>query len=236
MEPVNIDPERQKRAKEYARLSRRLMLVDLAISGIFALAWLLLGWSAGLKQALLNWTANEWVLVAGYGVIFGGIYALINLPLSYYQGFVLPHRYELSNQTLKDWVSDQIKGGLVSALLGGLLLEIVYFVLRIAPDTWWLWAAGILLLFSVVLANLAPVLLYPIFYKFVPLGEEHADLVQRLVRLAERAGTRVRGVFKFDMSRRTKAANAALTGLGNTRRIILGKTNHIPVCSPLFAS
>jgi STE24 endopeptidase len=64
----------------------------------------------------------------------------------------------------------------------------------------------------------------PLFYKFVPLGEERQDLVQRLLRLADEAGTRVRGVYKFDMSRRTKAANAALTGLGNTRRIILGDT------------
>jgi STE24 endopeptidase len=70
----------------------------------------------------------------------------------------------------------------------------------------------------------APVLLFPLFYKFVPLGEEHTSLAQRLVELGERAGTRVQGVYKFDMSRRTKAANAALTGLGRTRRIILGDT------------
>jgi STE24 endopeptidase len=68
------------------------------------------------------------------------------------------------------------------------------------------------------------VLLLPIFYKFVPLSQERQDLAERLLRLAEKAGTRVRGVYQFDMSRRTKAANAALTGLGNTRRIILGDT------------
>ena len=62
------------------------------------------------------------------------------------------------------------------------------------------------------------------FYKFVPLEEDHKDLVTRLITLAEGAGTRVRGVYKFDMSRRTTAANAAITGLGNTRRIILGDT------------
>jgi STE24 endopeptidase len=80
------------------------------------------------------------------------------------------------------------------------------------------------LVFDVILANLGPVLVFPLFYKFTPLGEEHAELADRLMRLAESAKTRVRGVFKFDMSRRTKAANAALTGLGNTRRIILGDT------------
>jgi STE24 endopeptidase len=221
---ITIDSERQKKAKEYARISRRLMLVDLALGGAYILAWLVFGWSAGLKQALSGLTANTWLLVAMYAAIFGGIYLLVNLPLSYYEEFVLPHRYDQSNQDLKGWVSDQIKGLLVGAVLGGAVLEIIYAVLRAFPDTWWLWAAGILLIFSVLLANLAPVLLYPIFNKFVPLEAEHADLIDRLMRLAERAHTKVQGVYKFDISRRTKSANAALTGLGNSRRIILGDT------------
>ena len=219
-----IDPERQKQAKIYARTSRRLMVVGLVVGAAYLLAWLVFGWSAALKSTLLRWTANEWLLVALFTLVFGGIYALIELPLSYYEGFVLPHRFGLSNQTLGGWISDQVKGGLVGGVLGLVVLEVIYAVLRLAPDTWWLWAAGLLLLFSVVLANLAPVLLMPIFYKIEPLGEEHAGLAERLVRLAKEAGTQVRGVFKFDMSRRTKAANAALTGLGNTRRIILGDT------------
>ncbi len=221
---ATIDPERQKKAKQYARISRRLMLVDLAIGGIYAVLWLAFGWSAALKGALLHLTSNDWLLVALYAIVFGGIYLVINLPLSYYSEYILPHRFEMSNQTLGGWISDQIKGLLVSGVLGGVILEIIYLVLRVAPDTWWLWAAAIMLVFSVLLANLAPVLLLPLFNKFVPLGEEHADLVQRLLGLAERAHTKVQGVYKFDMSKRTKAANAALTGLGNTRRIILGDT------------
>jgi STE24 endopeptidase len=224
MEETRLDLERQQRAKRYARLRRRLMLVDLAIGLLYMLAWLFLGWSAALKTALLTITANPWLLVALYGAVFGSLYALINLPLSYYEGFVLPHRFGLSNQTFKDWFLDGVKGVLVGGPLGLIVLEVIYAVLRAFPDNWWLWAGGFMLLFTVLLANLAPVLLYPIFYKFVPLGEERQDLVERLTRLAGRAGTRVQGVFKFDMSRRTKAANAALTGLGNTRRIILGDT------------
>jgi len=221
---VTLDVEKQKKAKEYARTRRRLFVVDLGIGGVYALAWLMLGWSEALKQALLVYTTNQWLLVAGFGIVFGGIYYLINLPLGYYAGYVLPHRYDLSNQTFPGWALDQVKGVLVGGALGLLVLEVIYAVLRAAPETWWLWAGLILLLLNVVLANLAPVLLFPIFYKFKPLDEEHADLADRLIRLAERAGTRVRGVYQFDMSRRTKAANAALTGLGNTRRILLGDT------------
>ena len=224
MSETTIDLERQKEAKVYARIRRRLMVVDLAVTGLYAIAWLVFGWAAALKDTLLNYTSNGWLLVAGFAVLFGGLLSLIGLPLSYYEGFILPHRFGLSNQTLKGWIGDQIKNGLIGGVLGLLILEIIYAVLRVAPDIWWLLAGGILLLFSVVLANLAPILLFPIFYKFIPLEDEYAGLKERLIRLAERAGTQVRGVYKFDMSRRTKAANAALTGLGNTRRIILGDT------------
>ena len=224
MSEVMLDPERQKRAKSYARIRRRLFLVDVLIGGVYVLAWLAFGWSAGLKAALVNLTTNDWLLVAGFGAIFGGVYFVIDLPFTYYSAFVLPHRFDLSTQTLRGWIADVVKGGLIAAVLGGLILEVVYAVLRAAPDTWWLWAGGLALLFNVALTNLAPVLIAPLSFKFVPLGDEHADLAQRLIRLAERANTHVRGVFKFDMSRRTKAANAALMGLRNTRRIVLGDT------------
>lgn len=219
-----LDQEKQAKAKEYAHIRRRLMLLDLGLAAIYAVLWLGAGFSVALQDYLYSMTSNEWLVVAGFVLVFGGIYFLIDLPLGYYSGYVLPHRYELSNQTLKDWVIDQIKGVIVGGILGLFVIEIVYFVLRISLDLWWLWAGLLLLLFNVILANLAPVLLMPLFYKFVPLEEEHQELVARLMDLAKRAGTKVRGVYKFDMSRRTKAANAAITGLGNTRRIILGDT------------
>ncbi len=221
---TTLDPERQKQAKEYARLRRRLWLVDTAITAVYALAWLFLGWSIALNGWLSSFTTNPWMLVPAFAAVFGGIAFLFDLPLSYYSGFVLPHRYDQSTQTLKDWVLDQLKGMAIAVPLGLILLEGVYAFLRTFPETWWLWTAGGLLLVQVILANLAPVLIAPIFNKYIPLGEEHAELAERLIKLAERANTKVKGVFKFDMSRRTKAANAALTGIGNTRRIVLGDT------------
>ncbi len=224
MAEVTLDPGKQEQAKEYARIRRRLMLGDLALAGVFASIWLATGWSIDLRNNLLSLTTNEWLVVAGFVFVFGGIYFVIDLPLGYYSGFILPHRYDLSTQSLKGWVGDQVKGLLVGGVLGLVVIEIVFFVLRISPGLWWLWAGLILLFFNIILANLAPVLLMPLFFKFVPLEEEHADLVMRLINLTDQAGTRVRGVYKFDMSRRTKAANAAIAGLGNTRRIILGDT------------
>ena len=222
-----LDPERQKQAKHYARIRRRLWLVDTIFSAVYALAWLFLGWAAMLRDWLTDhWSliTHPWLLVPAFVAVFGGIYFLVNLPLSYYSGFILPHRFGQSNQTVKGWIIDLLKGIAVGAPLGLILLELLYLALRLTGDLWWLWAAGGMLVFSVLLSNLAPILIMPLFNKFVPLGDEHKELADRLLVLAERANTNVRGVFKFDMSKRTKSANAALTGIGNTRRIVLGDT------------
>ncbi len=222
-----LDPERQQKARQYARISRRLWLLKTLISGVYALAWLLLGWGVAVRDWLLGSSpvfGNPWLLVAAFAIIFGGAFLLINLPLSYYGGFVLPHRFEQSTQDLMGWISDQLKGMLVAGPIGLVLLELLYVALRASGGLWWLWAAAGLLLFNVLLSNLAPVIIMPLFNKYVLLGEEHQDLARRLLELARRANAKVRGVYKFDMSRRTKSANAALTGLGNTRRIVLGDT------------
>ena len=227
---TTLDPERQKKAKEYARISRRLWLVDITLGGLYTLAWLVFGWSLSLRNWLTGFTTNQWFLVPLFLFVFGGIYFVIDLPLSYYSGFVLPHRFDQSTQSLKDWIVDEVKGLAIGLPIGLVLIELFYLALRAAGNFWWLWAAGGLLAFNVLLSNLAPILIMPIFNKFVPLGDEHKDLADRLMKLAEKANTKVKGVYKFDMSRRTKSANAALTGIGNTRRIVLGDPHHFPTC------
>ncbi|MBW8010975.1 MAG: M48 family metallopeptidase [Chloroflexi bacterium] len=221
---TSLDPQRQEKAKEYARIRRRLMLVNLLWSGIYAVLWLAAGWASALKVTILDYSDNVWLVVAGFALVYGGVSSILSLPLSYYSGFTLPHRYEISTQTLNGWISDRVKGLLIGAPIGLLVLEVIYAILRAYPDTWWLWAAGFLLVFNIILGNLAPILIFPIFNKFSPLDEEHADLAERLLALAAQANTKVRGVYKFDMSRRTTSANAALTGIGNSRRILLGDT------------
>jgi STE24 endopeptidase len=224
MTTTTLDPEKQKQAKQYARIHRRVWLWDTLASTIYLLAWLFFGWAKALAGWLRTFTSNDWLLVLLFAVIFGGIASLLELPLGYYSGFLLPHRFGQSTQDFKSWVTDQLKNLLIAGPLGLIVLELVYLALRLTGGWWWLWTGAGMLVFTVILSNLAPVLIMPLFNKFVPLGEEHAELAERLMKLAERAHARVRGVFKFDMSKRTKAANAALTGLGNTRRIVLGDT------------
>jgi Zn-dependent protease with chaperone function len=221
---TTIDPEKQKQARQYARIRRRLWLLETLASAMYILAWSFFGWAKNLASWLRTFTTNDWLLVLGFIVIFGGIASLLELPLDYYSGYVLPRRFDQSTQNFNSWLVDQLKGLLISAPLGLIVLELLYLALRLTGDWWWVWTGAGMLIFSVLLANLAPILIMPLFNKFVPLGDEHADLADRLMKLAERANTKVRGVYKFDMSRRTKAANAALTGIGNTRRIVLGDT------------
>lgn len=217
-----LNPERQLRAKEYARISRRLFVVDLVLGAAYVLLWIFAGLSPWLRDLVHRLAQPTWLSVPLFALGFGLPYLILSAPLTYYSGFILPHRYGQSTQTLKAWLVDQLKGLLISAVLGFIVLEIIYTLLGAFPQMWWLWTGLVMLVFTVLLSNLAPVLIFPLFYKYKPLDDE--DLVNRLTRLAANAGARVQGVYVFDMSSKTVAANAALMGLGNTRRIVLGDT------------
>src|SRR6266852_1147321 len=224
---MEIDVDRQQKAREYARIRHRLLLVDLAIAAAGVLIVLLSGLGTWLRNIL---HPHAWQPIQGwfpwqilvYFLILIVAYQIISAPLTYYSGFVLPHRYKISTQSLKGWLLDLFKGLGLSLVFEAFVIELVYVLLATQPQTWWLWVALVLLFFTVVMANLAPILILPLFYKFSPLPE--GELTQRLLALAARAKTRVRGVFTMQMSSKTTAANAALMGLGNTRRIVVGDT------------
>lgn len=223
---IEIDQERQVKAKAYARIRRRLSYINMAIGAIGVCLLLFTGIAGWLRDQLrpLSWQpVHGWfpLQVLCFFLIVILFYEIITAPLGYY-GFTLSRRYGLSVMTIKSWLRDLFVGLLLELVLGIVALELIYWLLAAQPDSWWLWVALALLFFSVVMANLAPVLLFPLFYKFRPLPE--GELTQRLIALANRANTRVRGVYTFDMSRKTTAANAALMGLANTRRIVLGDT------------
>lgn len=229
-EALTLDPEKQHSAKKLARIKRWLMLAELTLGTLYLGLWIGLRWNLGVREWLSGWLAQIlgvsfwWLDLLGFTLVLAVPYLLISLPFDLYGGFVLPHRFELSTQTPAGWISDQVKGLTLSAGLGAPLLVGLYALLRASPLWWWAWAGALYTLVTAVLAALAPVLLMPIFYKVVPLDETYAGLRARLLALAQRVGAHVEGVYQIDMSRRTKAANAALAGLGKTRRILLGDT------------
>lgn len=219
-----LDETRQSRAREYGSLRRRVGLLQMGLSLAFLAAWVASGISSGVIRAAAALEPAWPIPLLAVGGSVSVAWSLIAAPLGFYAGYVLPHRYRQSTQTLRLWITDRAKNLAIGLLLGVPVLLGLYGAMRAWPEAWWLAAAIGQVGFVLLLSLAAPVLLMPMFYRFRPLREEHAELADRLTRLSEAAGQRVRGVFAFDMSRRTRAANAMLVGLGRTRRIVLGDT------------
>jgi len=209
-------------ARRYNRQRRRLTIADTVLGLAFLLLLLLTGWTRNLRDFSLRLGGEHYALSLFYYVAILAVAGkLAGLGLDVY-AFRLEHRFHLSNQKLGGWLWDQVKAWLVGLIIGAILAELVYLTLRLWPEHWWViaWLAFVTLF--ICFAQIAPVVLLPLFYKFVPL--ENEELKARLVRLSERAGTRVRGVYEWKLSAKSKKANAALTGLGATRRILLSDT------------
>jgi STE24 endopeptidase len=215
-------PADSAESRRYNRIKRWLGVADFAIGFGMLVVLLASGWARTLRDlAERGASQNYSYAVFLYVLMLVLIAKAIGTPLDYYD-FRLEHRYNLSNQRLRSWLWDELKGLLIGLVMATIVVELLYMLLRQAPQHWWIVAWVVFLGLFVLLAQLAPVVLFPIFYKFEPL--ENEELKRRLIVLGERAGTRVRGVYKWHLSEKSKKANAALTGLGATRRIILADT------------
>lgn len=146
----------------------------------------------------------------------------MSLPISFYNSFFIEHYYKLSNQSLKDWLKDKLKGFAISVVLGLVSLELLYWILRSFSSWWWLIGAFTFTLIFILLAKLFPVIFIPIFFRSKPIDDE--QLKKRLMDISSKAGAPVSGIYKIDLSKKSKTANAGLVGLGNTKRIILSDT------------
>ena len=210
------------KVRAYHRSQRILSVLEFTID--FSLLVLLLSarWSVGIRTFSQRLTGGPASALLVYLLIVGVIFEVPGSMIGFVKGFWLEHHYGLSRMTFWRWILDQIKGIALSATLAILGAELVYWMLRNWPQYWWAVCAALFAAFFILLAHLAPVLLFPIFFKFKPL--EDAALAARLEEFSKRAGTRVRGVFEWKLGEKTKKANAALMGSGRTRRIILSDT------------
>jgi STE24 endopeptidase len=147
---------------------------------------------------------------------------LVSLPLSFYGGYVVEHRFGLSNQSPRRWARNWIVSNGFGLFLGGALFAGMFWIMWNAGAAWWLIAAGAFFIVSIVLGQLAPVLFLPLFYKIERVDDE--GLAERMQRLAAGTGLAIEGVYRMGMSADTKKANAMLAGLGRTRRVLMGDT------------
>ncbi len=209
-------------AKKYNNIKLALGIGEGIVSFILILLFVWLGYSRELEIYLSNYLSNPYAIFLAYLLIIGLVGSIFSFPVSYYSGYYLEHKYNLSNQTFWKWILENLKGLLVSLVIGIPILLTFYFFLNYFGSIWWLPFAIIMFFFSVVLSQIFPIIILPIFYKLTPIQDE--ILKEKIKLLGQRAGIKVENVYKFNMSKNTKKANAAFTGLGKTKRIILGDT------------
>ncbi|NWF88577.1 MAG: M48 family metallopeptidase [Ignavibacteriaceae bacterium] len=209
-------------SKRYNNTKLALNIIEGILTFILIYFFVAAGFSDILVKKISIYVSNIYLQFIIFAVIVGGLLGIIFLPINYYSNYYLEHKYKLSNQTLYKWIWENTKGLFVSAAIGLPLLVFFFFVLNRFGTTWWLPLSIGLFFLSVILAQLVPVLILPIFYKVTPFQNE--ELKTRISNLAYNAGIKVSNIYSFDMSKNTKKANAAFTGLGKTKRILLGDT------------
>jgi Zn-dependent protease with chaperone function len=219
----------EDKASRYHRLKRQASVASL-VWGVALLCGLLwTGWTIALRSSAEAAAARvapaPWVPALSV-IVYVALLSLVNeiggAPIAFYSGWIVERRYGLSTERFGRWLLDQAKAFGVGLALASGGASIVYWLIRAAPGRWWLAAGVIFALLIVVLVNLAPVVLLPLFYRLKPLDRE--SLRARLLALADRAGARVLGTYEWGLADKTRKANAALTGIGSTRRILVSDT------------
>lgn len=209
-------------SKKYNNTKLAIGIGKAVISFFLLYFFITLDYSKWLQNYIQTFTENPYLVFLIFVFIIGIFSSVIFMPINIYTGFYLEHKYKLSNQTFVKYFVENVKSMLVGLVIGVPILLLFFFVINQFGDLWWLIFALAMFLISVVLSQIFPIIILPIFYKILPLDDE--ELKTRISNLAKGAGIKVQNVFTFDMSKNTKKANAAFTGLGKTKRIILGDT------------
>ncbi|PYO25373.1 MAG: peptidase M48 [Candidatus Rokuibacteriota bacterium] len=205
----------------YHRLQLWLSLTRLALSAFYLAALAFAGGGAAVAAFAARLTASAPAQIAIVASAIGAGHTLLGLPLAWVSSWVLPRRYGLLHQPLSGWLADRAKAAVLGAAIGLAGVEVIYALLRVTP-LWWLAASAVAFAFSIAMAAVVPIWILPMFFRLTPLAD--ATLGARLLALAERAGVRAIGVWIADQSRKSRTANAAVVGLGRTRRILLYDT------------
>lgn len=213
----------EDKATRYQRLKRRSSVLGTAVQVVSLVLLLISGGSVLLRDAAMALAGRHFIpAVAVYVAMLAVLLDLIQLPWAFHAGVTLERRYGLSTETTAKWWMNHLKAAAIGLVFSIGAALIVLSLVRWSPDRWWVSAAITFTLILVLLAQLAPIVLLPLFYEVKPLARDL--LRERLLTLADRAGARVLGVFEWRLSDRTKKANAALAGIGRTRRILISDT------------
>lgn len=210
------------KAKRYAAIKYWLVGIDLALT----LGLLVAAQGSGFAHLLAVLAEllgrSPWGIVAVYWLIGYTLFTLVTFPLDLYAGFFLEHQFDLSRQTFAQWLKDELKQFLLSLALSLILVEGFYALLRAAPAFWWFWAACGWFGVTVILSRILPTIIIPLFYKYFPIQD--TALKERLLALCRRLKVKVVDIYGIKLGEKTVKANAALVGVGKSRRIVIGDT------------
>jgi STE24 endopeptidase len=210
----------EDKSTRYRRLHRRSSVTAASLAALVLTLLVVSGGSAALRDALA--TPFHPVTLAGYVLVLALGLELVQLPIAFYKGVTLERRYGLSAQPVRLWLIDHLKAGAVVLVLALAAALLISALIRWRPEGWWIAAAACAAAGLVALALAMPVVLLPLFYDVVPL--DRPALAARLEAMAARAGAQILGVFEWRLRDRTRKANAALLGIGRTRRILVSDT------------
>ena len=212
----------QEKNKAYQRTRNWLSLYSIVLSLIILLGTIVFQLTFVFFEWASHFNASSYGTLFFYFLFFSLYSLVLGLPLSFYSGFTLEHQYELSNQTLPAWFWESTKKQLLSFTISTLLVLLLYALIWNFKSSWWVLAWVLYALFSLVLGKLFPVLIVPLFYKYSPISDE--TLKRKIEALGNRFGMKIQNVYSLNLSKTTRKANAAFTGFGKTKRVILGDT------------
>lgn len=221
----NITLAAHQKAASYTLTKARFGLLELAFGTAVLLAWTLLGGLNALNMWLLAWIGNAYAGMAqqlALFISFAVVGAVIELPFSLYQTFVIEERFGFNKMTWKLWLQDTIKSTLMGAVIGLPLLALILWLMGAAGELWWLWTWVVWMGFNLLLLVLYPTVIAPIFNKFKPLEDE--TLKARVTALMQRCGFAAKGLFVMDGSKRSGHGNAYFTGFGASKRVVFYDT------------
>ena len=214
--------ESKDRSRQYSRTKERLALAGTGISLASGALFVGSGLAAKVNRALLPGRRSTLVQRLRYQFALSLGSWLGGLPLSFYSGYIIEKRFDLSRQTPASWATDQLKATAMSLPVQITLVEGMQWTMRRWPQRWWLVVSAGAIPLSTLFIFLFPVLIAPRFNRYEPLHDE--QLEQRLRELAERSGLNVAEVMQMDMSRRTSKTNAFFAGIGRSKRIVVSDT------------
>ncbi|HVB64289.1 MAG TPA: M48 family metallopeptidase [Nitrolancea sp.] len=218
----NGTEKEQARAKQYNNAKQRLILAGMLLSTVSGAIVIACRLPARISGRVAHISSNRVAHRSLFTIIITLLDVLASLPLGFYSGYVVEHRYQLSNQTKRSWLIDQSKGLVLALPFAVVIANVMLEIIERWPKRWWMIITALALPFTVLLSQLAPILIAPLFNRYEALKD--SELAARIKALGARSGINVANVLQMDMSRQTKKANAFFAGMGRTRRIVLADT------------